>query len=886
MSLAPGARLGPYEILDAIGAGGMGEVYRARDTRLDRTVAIKVLPDHLSANVELRARFEREARAVSSLNHPNICTLHDVGHQDGVDFLVMEYVEGENLAARLERGPIPTDELLRISIQIADALDKAHRQGLIHRDLKPGNVMVTKQGAKLLDFGLARATGITASISSLTASPTMSSPLTAEGAIVGTFQYIAPEVLEGAEADARSDIFAFGAVLFEMATGKRAFEGKSRASVIAAILEREPPPISSFQPLIPPALERLVNQCMAKDPEARRQSMHDVLLELQWIRDGGSRAGIPAPVAARRQGRARLAGMVAGAAMLVGIAATTGYFARIPPKEETIRFQVPPPPGVVDEGSPRISPDGRQLAFNAIDSTGIPRIWIRSFDDVTTHVLAGTEGALRPFWSPDSRHIAFFTAGKLRKMAISGGAAQTLCERAGGADGSWSRQDVILFDGGSRDSITRVSAAGGPLAPATRLDRSRGEVGHAWPQFLPDGRHFLFLAFGSLGDSTAIKVGSIDSKDVKTIAVGAYSRIEYASPGYILFARDRALMAQPFSATSLRFTGDPFPVADDVFAEGGGPSNADFSLSQNRVLALRGGVTQGRSSLAWFDRSGKELGTFGRPDEYLSVSLSQDGNRALAGIGPSIPQSDIWVLERTRDVATRLTFDPASDLWPVWSPDGAWVAFGSNRTGGFALYRKRSDGVGDDELLLKTTEDTGPWDWSSDGRYIAYASNGGATRWDLWVLPTFGDLKPISFLKTQFGELEPSFSPDGRWIAYTSGESGQREIYVRPFPGPGGKWQVSDKGGQEPTWRRDGKELLYLSPEGDLMSVSVTAGVALEAGAPQRLFRAVRPEPTPSGHSYALSADGQRILVRRPAESFTIPATTVVLHWDAAIQDR
>ncbi|MGH7680543.1 MAG: protein kinase domain-containing protein [Candidatus Eiseniibacteriota bacterium] len=883
MPLSPGARLGPYEILEVLGAGGMGEVYRAKDTRLDRTVAVKVLLGDLSASPEIRARFEREARAASSLNHPNICAIYDVGHQDGVDYIVMEHLEGENLAARINRGALPAEELLRIAIQVADALDKAHRQGLIHRDLKPANIMLTKSGAKLLDFGLARATGLASNLSELSRSPTMSRPLTTEGTIVGTFQYIAPEVLEGAEADARSDIFAFGATLFEMATGKRAFEGKSQASVIAAILERVPPPISTIQPLAPPALERLVQQCMAKDPDDRRQTMHDVLLELKWISEGGSKAGLPVTVGARRRGSTRLAWILAGAATVAAAALSVALWMGRSPKPDTVRFDVPAPKGVVEIGTPKISPDGRTLAFNARDSAGVFRIWVRPMNALNALPLLGTEGTRRPFWSPDSRTIAFFAGGKLRKISAGGGPAQTICESTGGADGSWSPDGVILFDGGTRDSVSRVPAAGGTPAPASYIDRAKGEVGHAWPQFLPDGKHFLYLALGARPESTFIKVGSIDSKKSSIVAMGAFSRVEYAHPGYLIFARERALMAQPFDTRTFKLTGEPFPVADEVFSDAGFAGNADFSASRTGVLALRGGTPDEGKRLTWVDRSGNERGTLGAMGDYGELALSPDGGHVAVMIGSWSTLRDLWVVERARGISTRFTFDEALEGWPVWSPDGTRIAFSSNKSGDFAVYVKRADGVGDAEQVSPPGRPAGPWDWSRDGRYIACAVDGGVTRWDVDALPLEGDKKMIPVATSQFAELAPQFSPDGRWMAYSSGESGRREIYIRPFPGPGGKWQVSTQGGVHPKWRRDGKELYFLTPDGNMMAADITAGTGIQSGTPRVLFRTGAPEPEVNGPCYAVSADGQQFLIRKSISGVTVSPTTVVLNWAAGL---
>jgi Tol biopolymer transport system component len=884
MALTPGSRLGPYEIQAPLGAGGMGEVYRARDTRLDRTVAIKVLAEHLSASPEVRARFEREARAVSSLNHPHICVLHDVGSQEGVDYLVMEYLEGESLQDRLSRGPLPTEELLRVALQIADALDKAHRQGLVHRDLKPGNVMLTKSGAKLLDFGLARTTGLAPSLTDLSRSPTMSRSLTAEGTIVGTFQYLAPETLEGQEADARSDIFAFGAMLYEMATGKRAFEGKSQASVIAAILEREPAPASTIQPLTPPALDRLIQQCLVKDPEGRRQTMHDVLLDLQWIAEGGSRAGVPAPVAARRRNVARLAW--SAAALAVGAAAVfaAGHFLRRPPKPEPVRFFVEAPVGVTAVGTPKISPDGRYLAFDITDSTGVTRIWLRPMGALAAQPMPGTEGAGRPFWSPDSRYIGFMADNKLKKVEVTGGPPITLCESGSRGDGTWSRSGVILFDGSPSDSIRSVSAAGGVPSAASVIDRSRRETGSAWPQFLPDGKHFLYLGLTMRGDSIALKAGRLGSKEVKIVAVGSFSRIEYVPPGYLLYVRERALLAQPFDAKRLRFAGEPFPVVDDVSAGGGVATNADFSASDNAVLVCRGGSGSALSQLTWVDREGRATGTLGAPADFGTITLSPDGVRVATSIqAPREGGSDIWILDAARSLSSRFTFDPADEGWPVWSADGSRIFFTSNRAGDYAVYEKASSGVGDQRLVSASTVNLGPAGCSRDGRLLACLAFSPVSLWDVWVVPLADTSKAAPFLHMPFSEMETSISPDGRWVAYQTSESGQPEIYVQAYPGPEGKWQISTHGGRDPQWRADGREIYYLSPDGALMSVAITATPTFQVGMPQRLFAASPSPGDPGGRSYAVSDDGQRFLVRRPVRERALPATTVVMNWTAAL---
>jgi len=883
MDLTPGTRLGAYEILDLLGAGGMGEVYRARDTRLDRTVAIKVLQAGPALTEEVRQRFEREARVISSLNHPHICTLFDVGHEDGIEYLVMEHLEGESLADRLTRGPVPLPELLKIALEIADALDRAHRQGLIHRDLKPGNIMLTRSGAKLLDFGLARATGLGPAATTLS-SPTMSRPLTAEGTIVGTFQYMSPEQLEGKEADARSDLFSFGAVLYEMATGRRAFEGKSQASLIAAILRETPRPIAAFDPLAPPALERTILRCLEKEPDDRYQTARDVLLDLKWISEAGSRAGVAAPVAARRKSRERGAWVLAGAGGLTALGLAAALFLNKSPKPEPIRFLIPAPAEVRVMNTPKVSPNGKFIAYNAIDSTGTQLIWVRPLGSLMAQTLPGTQNAQRPFWSPDSRFLGFMADQKLKKIAIDGGPPQTLCMSNSNGDGTWSSKGMILFDGTATDSIRMVSAAGGTPVAVSTIDRARGENGNAWPQFLPDGRHFLFLALTEKSDESILKIGDIQSKKSTVLAKGNFTRMQYVPPGYVLSARDRALLAQRFDPGSLKFTGDAFPVADDVAAGGGDPSNAEFSASENGILVFRGGPS-GQTRLVWVDRSGHELQQIGEPGIYSGQALSPDGHQVAIEVTRGA-SPDIWILDGTRGVSTRFTFNPAIDAWPVWSPSGDRLVFASARVGSPGIWMKGSSGARPESLFFPSSTEMGPCDWSRDGKYLACLKRGPKSDWDVWILPTSGAEKPYPFAASEFREWDPRFSPDGRWLAYSSNESGRREVYIQPFPSGGGKWQVSTQGGRDPMWRSDGKELYFLSPGGRLMSVDVQSAAGLQLGIPKVLMTGLIIDTNPIGHNYSVASDGQRFLIRSSERAGELPATTVFVNWTAGIPNR
>jgi eukaryotic-like serine/threonine-protein kinase len=887
MTLAAGSKLGPYEIVSAIGAGGMGEVYKARDTRLDRTVAIKVLPQHLSANEEIRQRFEREAKTISSLSHPHICALHDVGHQDGTDYLVMEYLEGETLTDRLARNPLPTEQVLRFGIEIADALDKAHRQGVVHRDLKPGNIMLTKSGVKLVDFGLAKLVASVPMASSLSILPTQAGAnLTQEGTILGTFQYMAPEQLEGKEADARTDIFAFGAVLHEMATGQKAFSGKSQASLIAAILDSQPPPISTIQPMTPPALDRVVKTCLAKDPDDRWQTAHDVMLQLKWIAEGGSQARIPAPVAARRQSRERIAWGAAAVLAVTTVALAAILLTRPRPAVRPVRSSLLPAEKTTYHfigeaaGPPAVSPDGLQIAFTARDASGKSLLWVRTLDSSAPRSLPGTEDAMYPFWSPDSRFIGFFAGGKLKKIEASGGPALTLCDAPDGRGGTWNREGVILFEPHFREPISRVASTGGKSTQVTKLDESRRETTHRFPFFLPDGNHFLYEAgshaVGRESELHAIYLGSLDGKPRKLL-VNARSKPLYAG-GHLLFVRQKTLMAQPFDPKSGTLSGEAFPVVENV-EEDPGYFTAVFSVSDNGVLAYQeAGGTEDQYQLTWFDRSGKQLEAVGQRGNLWTPRLSHDNRRVVFVLGDP---GDIWVEDLSRHVSTRLTFEPSDESSPAWSPDDTRIFFRSLRSGSGDIYQKVASGTGADELLFSSSALKLPTSVSPDGRYVLFNTLNTKTKWDLELL-SLPDRKVTPFLQTEFDEVLGDFSPDGHWIAYASNESGRFEVYVQPFPGPGGKWQISTAGGVAPAWRRDGKELFYMAPDHKLMAVAVKIGATFETEAPHPLFEThIRNGPD---RHYDVSADGRRFLVNTPLGEETSPPITLVQNWTALLR--
>jgi eukaryotic-like serine/threonine-protein kinase len=883
MTLSAGTRLGPYELVAPVGAGGMGEVYRAKDTRLDRTVAVKVLPAHLSASPESRQRFEREAKTISQLSHPHICALYDVGNQDGVEFLVMEYLEGETLSDRLLKGPLEFDQVLRYGIEMADALDKAHRQGIVHRDLKPGNVMITKSGVKLLDFGLAKAVAPVGKSSgaALTALPTQAgSNLTQEGTILGTFQYMAPEQLEGKEADGRTDIFAFGCVLYEMATGQKAFSGKSQASLISSIMGSQPPAVSAVAPMTPPAFDRVVRTCLAKDPDDRWQTAHDVMLELKWVAEGGSAAGLPAPVIAKRKNRERLAWIAAAVLALVAAIALPGYFRRAPKAPETVRASILPPPGTIFnpiDGPVALSPDGRRMAFAANDPDGGGFLWVRSLDTQQPQKLDGTRDPYDPFWSPDGRYVGFGGPPGLFKFEVPAGPPQKIADMADGRGCTWNRENVILFEKTGASPIFRVSASGGPVEQVTTLDKSRGEVAHWRPQFLPDGRHFLYLARAEPSEKSGIYVGSLDSKGRKRVAdidVPAY----YAPPGYLLFVREKVLVAQPFDAEALRLSGEPVIVGRDVqYVSTWG--SAAFSASDSGVLAYQG-ASPALRQLVWLDRSGKKVGNFGEESEYSDdPRLSPDESQvAVKRVDPTTRSADIWILDVRRGIGSRFTFDAARESNPVWSADGKRVFFSSNKAGIGDLYEKDVTGAGSDKLLVKSDRWKEPLDASPDGRWLAFRAADPSHDLDIWLLSLSGDGKATPLIATPFTENNLRFSPDGRWIAYESNETGRREVFIQPFPPTGQKWQVSTNGGGSPRWMKGGRELMYFELPEMRKLVEISTGPTFQASVPKDLFA------TPHAQGSAVTGDGQRFLFNMPAAEVAPNPMTLVLNWSAGLK--
>jgi Tol biopolymer transport system component len=920
MTLDAGRRLGPYEIVAAIGAGGMGEVYRARDTRLDRTVAIKVLPESLAADPQLRERFDREARAISALNHPHICTLHDVGHETGIDYLVLEHLDGETLDARLRarapsaengtrgfsRANLGTNEALQIAIQIADALATAHRAGVIHRDLKPANVMLTKAGAKLLDFGLAKNAAPAIATSGLSMAPTTPPNLTAQGTILGTFQYMAPEQIEGVDADARTDIFAFGAVLFEMLTGRPAFEGKTRAQLLGAILKDEPPPVSTLQPSVPAGLDRIVATCLAKDPDDRWQTARDLLRELKWVAAEGLSSDVGPAKAGRHvrhsTWRPPLGGpagwTIAGGLAIALIASGTlalRHLRETPVVTEPMQFTIAAPDNAQFGGLPgggtgsatqvAVSPDGRQIAFVA-KTRDTYALWLRPIASLAARQLPGTEGAAFPFWSPDSRYVGFFATGKMKKVQTSGGPPTVLCDAPAGRGGTWSRDNVIVFSPATTGPLHRVSGSGGVPVPASVLDAAYGDSSHRWPHFLPDGRHYVYT--GSIGTCcppskpARVSIGELDSKDATTL-LEVESSAAVAS-GHLFFLRDGTLMAQPFDTRTRRLTADAFPVAETVAGEGS--RYGSFSVSESGTLVFARGAASTSARLVWFDRSGRMLGAIGEAGAYQHFALSPDQRRVAASMLTGLPANrDIWIIDLERGVSSRLTFDAAEESNPLWSPDNKRIAFlsgGADRSG---IRVKSASGIGPDEPLLTTSPSNPAFldDWSADGRFLVYDTpTNGTAGMDLWVLPLTGERKPIPIVQGPGVQNRAVISPDNRWIAYTSDESGTPQVYVQSFPVPAARYAVSKSGGAQPQWRGDGKEIFFLTPDSALMAAAIDTTREFRASVPEVLFQAAA--SAANRHQYAVTRDGKRFLMISTDRGEISWPLTVVVNWLASVQ--
>ncbi|OGU68854.1 MAG: hypothetical protein A3H45_09005, partial [Ignavibacteria bacterium RIFCSPLOWO2_02_FULL_55_14] len=909
------------------GEGGMGVVYKAQDTTLDRLVALKFLPDHVAVGSAELERFIQEAKAAAGLNHPNICTIYGIEESVGNNpstsasqtpslgvkkhFIVMEFVDGQTLQEK--KALLSMKQALDVGIQIAEGLAAAHEKGIVHRDIKPENIMFRKDGrVQIMDFGLAKLRG--------------ASRLTKEGSTVGTAGYMSPEQVQGLETDNRSDIFSLGVLLYEMFSGQSPFKGVHETAIAYEIVNVDPDPISSFKPGFDPQLDTIVLDCLEKDLKERRQSAAEVARDLRRFKRESSRSRVSSVSAAtpipqsmrgssayqqidpdqsffpilRIQRRELIAWSLAGVLLI-----STGVLAFYTLRETEVRVTratiLPPDNTTFDArvgGHIALSPNGKFIVFAALDSARKRNLWVRPVSALTGQMLNGTEGADYPFWSADNRFIGFFANGKLRKIEASGGPPQTLCDAPGARGGDWNLDGVILFASPSNGPLMRVSAAGGASTAITKLDSTRGDLSHRWPWFLPDGNHFLYSAQtsqtgGAEGD--VICVGSLDGTENKVL-LHASSNTAYAG-GHFLFLREQSLMAQPFDVKNLSFTGEAFPVAEQVhyWAD---RNKSIFTVSENGVLAYQTGNSFGTSQLIWFDRIGKELQKIASPGSFGNFRLSPDGkNVAVSVVDTRSRNEDIWIYDLTRNIQTRFTFDPAADNNPVWSPDGSRIVFSSRRKTSFDLYQRASSGAGGEELLLETDRNKSSSDWSLDGRFVLYSVTDPKSLTDLWILPLWGpakptgpsqatdDQKPIPFLQTVFFEYGLVMSPDNRWIAYGSNESGSGQVYVRPFPGPGGKYQVSASGGSRPRWRRDGKELFYVGNDNKLMAVEVSSkGQTFVVGAVRPLFE-IRATPG-FVDTYDATADGKRFLVNTIVGEISASPVTLVVNWDEELRKK
>jgi Tol biopolymer transport system component/predicted Ser/Thr protein kinase len=860
MELTPGEKLGPYEIVSRIGKGGMGEVWSARDSRLNRNVAIKV------AAREFSDRFEREARAIAALNHSNVCTLFDVGP----NYLVMELVEGPTLAERCARGPIPLEEALGIARQIADALEAAHEKGIAHRDLKPANIKIRPDGSvKVLDFGLAKASEPTEVTDD---SPTAS--MTIPGTVMGTLGYMPPEQLRGEKVDKRTDIWAFGVIVYEMVTGKRLFRGKTTSETVSAVISDEPDWDAT-----PVRLRRLLQRCLEKDPRRRLRDIGDAmpLVETGVVESGG-----------RSGSRFDGAGWIAGALALVVAALALVYFRAPVTEQPLLRLNIAPPEAThfpnSNETMPAVSPDGKYVVFSAVSGDGKSQLWLRPLDSLNAQLLAGTENATFPFWSPDNKWVGFFAGGKLRKMETSGGPSTELADAPNARGGTWNRGDTIVF-GPTLYELQQIPAAGGTPRAFERVGSK--SIARRFPWFLPDGRHFLYL-YGSAAENFEVRIGSLDLSEHDRTLPGTADSLAIYAQGYLFYVRGYTLMARPFDPKGLAFTGEAVPVGEHIWVRGSTSALANVSVSGNGVLLYR---TEPTMRLTWFNRAGKPLGTVGESatlrenGELRGVVLSPDRRTAAVEANDaSSGQADIWLYDVARGLRTRFTSDPAEDLSPVWSPDGRTIVFQSSRTGHFELYRKPVDGSRKEELLYADSQQKFPRSFSPDGKFLAYQVVEPQNGFSIRILPDPlgppGASKPFPFTNTEFNEQTPRFSPDGHWIAYVSNESGRNEVYIAAFPGPGGgKKQISAEGGTQPRWRPDGKELYYLASDSHLMAAQVDGkSGAFDVRNVERLFGPL----TSAG--YDVSADGQRFLALVPPEGETGGPLTVVVNWLAGLK--
>ena len=888
MPLRAGTRLGPYEILAPLGAGGMGEVYRARDISLEREVAIKVLPEDVATDAKRLRRLVQEARAASALNHPNIVTVYGVGEANSVSYVAIELVEGKTLTEMMMSSALSTKKVLEIGSQIADGLAAAHEAGIVHRDLKPANVMLTRDGVvKILDFGLAKKRAPMDS-------PSISRTVTADtlpGEVVGTAGFMSPEQARGDEVDFRSDQFSLGSLLYELVTGRRAFQGETTIDTLSAVLNHEPEPIARIRPEVPPPLRWTIERCLAKTPAERYQSTRDLARELTSLRDHLSEVsglgieGRSAQAAKSRAGK-KLASLLA-ALGLVSIAAVLLWMrARPAAPGVSVRFTISPQPGTAFNFStsrpapPALAPDGRTIAFGARDASGKTLLWVRPLNGLAARVLPGTERATYPFWSPDSKSLGFFARGKLMRIDLDGGPPQTICNAPEGRGGSWGSRGEIILAPDPQGSIFRVPATGGQALPVTHLPPGKAGAAHRWPSFLPDGRHFLYLVHDSdsKSEDQGIWVGSVDSSESKRL-IPVASNAAYSPPGFLLFAREGALFAVPFDLQKLRLTGEPIPLARNVRYQ---PYrwNGVFSVSQTGVLVYQTGPAVETSRLVWFDRSGRQIGIVGEAADYEGLRLSPDGSRCAIEVRDARTGTiDIWIGDVARGVTTRLTAGEGINDSPVWSPDGERIVFSSNRSGHFDLYEVASRGGGKEDIILTSEDGKAPTDWAPNGRDIAFHKSGPSTgyRWEIWEL-SVPDHKVTPLVPRAANQTFARFSPNGAWVAYCSDESGSQEVYVQAAAGGGDKRQISIGGGCAAAWRRDGKEVFYLASDNRLIAVPFKDEGSLSLGPAETLFTARVEESASDIPVFDVSADGRRFLVNTRTEGPELPLT-VVVNW-------
>jgi Tol biopolymer transport system component len=894
MTIGAGTQFGPYEILAPLGAGGMGEVWRARDTRLNREVAVKVLPASFAQDADRLLRFKQEALATSALNHPNILTIFDIGDHEGTPYIVAELLEGEELREQLNGGMLPVSRTNEYAQQIAAGLAAAHEKSIVHRDLKPENLFVTTDGrVKILDFGLAKLKPPQAGAVK-TDAPTQKK-ITDPGTVMGTVGYMSPEQVRGQEADHRADIFSFGMILYEMLSGKRAFNGASAADVMSAILKEEPPELGKTNANISPSLEKIVRRCLEKRPERRFQTASDLRFALEALTTlPSARLDVAASGPSRFFGQALLAWIVAALFIFATLGMIWAYFTRQPATDMRAFKTFILPPEKSSFGQIAVSPDGRSLAFTAATG-GLVQLWVLSLDSTEAKPLAGTQGAIFPFWSPDSRFIAFFADGRLKKIEGTGGPVQTLYERANPQfHGVWSRDGAILFGVAGGGGLLRISATGGEAIQATTVDRSRQELNHRYPAFLPDGHHFLYAINSGQKETRGVYLGSLGDGTIKQRLLDQVTPVKYmasvpgdtgGSAGWLVFVRDGSLLARPFDTSRLDFTGEPFTLSDKVGSDPIFVNYFTFSVSDNGVLVFDPSLDRQRSRYRLVDRRGQPIISLDVSAGLSGPWLSPDEKRFIADrLDPQTSSFDLWLCNILEGNCQRFTNDTASDFLPVWEPNGNRIVWSSNRDVINNLYQKAASGDGEETRLLKSDLPNLLNDWSPDGSFIIYQQSDPKMKWDLWFLPVTGsgEMKPFPVVQTKDNESSGTLSPGGRWLAYVSDVKGRNELYVQSFPGGGGKRQVSNGGGGGPRWRRDGSEFFYYAADGKLMATEVGIGESFQMGTPVSLFefRAGTWGYTP----YAVTGDGQRFLINTVVETEPNAPLTVWVNWAAGVK--